>query len=206
MQQRASIVGVKKFKGDSPYRRESGDTVRRRGKMGKMGDRYLRKMLYMLARSACLRSRVFRDWAVRMMEMRHPKVVYSIMMRKLATYAYKVIKENQPFNPELVLKHRQLITVPWRSSTNPVFIPLAAIREPSIHPVWRPSVSPVFIPLGGHPQTQYSSHLTTKKPPNGGFLLCHGVIFSAAAGRCRCLRPLRQPCRCFRRGSGAGGW
>ena len=94
MQQRATIVGVKKFKGDSPYRHESGDTVRRRGKMNKMGDRYLRKMLYMLARSACLRSRVFRDWAVRMMETRHPKVVYSIMMRKLATYAaYRTKKE-----------------------------------------------------------------------------------------------------------------
>lgn len=93
------------YLGLSPYRRESGDTVRRRGKMSKMGDRYLRKMLYMPARSACLRSKVFRDWAVQMMETRHPKVVYSIMMRKLATYAYKVIKENQPFNPELALKH-----------------------------------------------------------------------------------------------------
>ncbi|EHM56045.1 IS110 family transposase [Cardiobacterium valvarum] len=31
----------------SPYRRESGDTVRRQGKMSKMGGRYLRKMLYM---------------------------------------------------------------------------------------------------------------------------------------------------------------
>ncbi|WP_298641438.1 IS110 family transposase [uncultured Cardiobacterium sp.] len=92
------------YLGLSPYRRESGD-VRRRGKLSKMGDRYLRKMLYMPARSACLRSRVFRDWAREMMQTRHPKVVYSIMMRKLATYAYKIIKENQPFNPELALKH-----------------------------------------------------------------------------------------------------
>ena len=92
------------YLGLSPYRRESGDS-RRRGKMSKMGDRYLRKILYMPARSACLRSKVFRDWARQMMTTRHPKVVYSIMMRKLATYAYKVIKENQPFNPELALKH-----------------------------------------------------------------------------------------------------
>lgn len=87
------------YLGLSPRNAESGTSVKRRTRITKMGDRYMRKLLYMPARSACLRSKVWRDWAQRQMQNgKHPKVVYVIMMRKLATYIYKVITTNQPFD------------------------------------------------------------------------------------------------------------
>lgn len=89
--------------GLTPITIQSGTSVRGRSRISKMGDSYIRKTLYMPARSACLRSKVFRDWAQEHMQNgKHPKAVYTMMMRKLATYSYKVIKENQPFDASKV--------------------------------------------------------------------------------------------------------
>lgn len=85
--------------GLSPMRKESGSSVKGKTRISKMGDAYLRKALYMPARSACLRSKAFRDWVHgHMKQGKHPKTVYVMMMRKLATYAYIVVKQNQPFD------------------------------------------------------------------------------------------------------------
>lgn len=92
------------YLGLSPMQAQSGTSVKRRTRMSKMGDRYMRKLLYMPARSACLRSKVFSGWAqTHMQNGKHPKAVYVMMMRKLATYIYKVIKTNQPFDKNIAL-------------------------------------------------------------------------------------------------------
>lgn len=92
------------YLGLSPMQAQSGTSVKRRTRISKMGDRYMRKLLYMPARSACLRSKVFKDWAqTHMQNGKHPKSVYVMMMRKLATYIYKVIKTNQPFDKNIAL-------------------------------------------------------------------------------------------------------
>ena len=108
------LIDIERFKtvkhfvsyiGLSPIIIQSGTSVKGKSRISKMGDSYIRKTLYMPARSACLRSKVFRDWAQEHMQQgKHPKVVYVMMMRKLATYAYKVIKENQPFDENMIKK------------------------------------------------------------------------------------------------------
>ena len=91
--------------GLSPMQRESGTSVRTKGHISKMGNKHVRSALFMPARSACLRSRVFKDWAKAHMERgKAPKVVYVMMMRKMLTYAWHVLKENQPFDEKLVKK------------------------------------------------------------------------------------------------------
>ena len=86
------------YLGLSPVIKESGKSVRGHSKMSKMGDAYIRASLYMPARSACLRSRAFSGWAKAKMAAGKPaKVVYVAMMRKLATYAYYVVKNDKDF-------------------------------------------------------------------------------------------------------------
>lgn len=92
------------YLGLSPKQEKSGSSVKRRTRISKMGDRYMRKLLYMPARAACLKSKVWREWAQNhMANGKHPKVVYVMMMRKLATYIYKVVKQKQPFDKNLAL-------------------------------------------------------------------------------------------------------
>ncbi len=89
--------------GLSPIQRESGTSVRTKGHISKMGNKHVRSALFMPARSACLRSRVFKDWAKAHMERgKAPKVVYVMMMRKILTYAWHVFKENQPFDEKIL--------------------------------------------------------------------------------------------------------
>lgn len=86
------------YLGLSPVIKESGKSVRGRSKMSKMGDSYIRASLFMPARSACLRSRAFSPWArAKMAAGKPPKVVYVAMMRKLAVYAYHVVKHDVDF-------------------------------------------------------------------------------------------------------------
>lgn len=89
------------YLGLSPVITESGKSVRGKVRMSKMGDAYIRASLYMPARSACLRSRAFSGWAKEKMAAGKPaKVVYAAMMRRLATYAYYVIKNDEDFRLE----------------------------------------------------------------------------------------------------------
>lgn len=91
------------YLGLSPITTESGTSVRGQRRISKMGNPYLRKTLYMPARSLCLRSRLYRDWfKTRCEEGKHPKQLYVIMMRKIVTYLYKVITTKQVFNEKLI--------------------------------------------------------------------------------------------------------
>lgn len=89
------------YLGLSPIVRQSG-----KGKawqrISKMGDKFIRKALYMPARAACVRSKLWRPWFdAKIKAGKHPKQIYVLMMRKLVIYAYTCLKTNQPFNADL---------------------------------------------------------------------------------------------------------
>lgn len=93
------------YLGLSPITIQSGTSVRGKSKISKMGDKFIRKSLYLPARTACLRSKLFKDWTQAQIERgKHPNQVYIIMMRKIVIYAYTVIKHNQPFDPSTIKK------------------------------------------------------------------------------------------------------
>lgn len=84
--------------GLSPVIRESGN---RKGKstISKMGNRAIRKALYMPARAACTRSKLWRSWfEAHLARGKHPKQVYVLMMVKLVKYAYTCLKNNTYFD------------------------------------------------------------------------------------------------------------
>lgn len=84
--------------GLSPIIKDSG---KKQGQsvLSKMGNRSIRKALYMPARSACTRSKLWRSWFDKHLARgKHPKQVYVMMMVKLVKYAYACLKNNQPFD------------------------------------------------------------------------------------------------------------
>lgn len=86
------------YLGLSPVVKESGKWKGQR-KLSKMGDKYVRKSLYMPARAACLNSKLWRGWFdSHIARGKHPKQVYIMMMVKLVKYAYVCLKTNQPFD------------------------------------------------------------------------------------------------------------
>lgn len=94
------------YLGLSPITVESGTSINGHRRISKMGNPYLRKTLYMPARSLCLRSRLYRDWfKMRCDQGKHPKQLYVIVMRKIVTYLYKVITTKQLFNEKLIKEH-----------------------------------------------------------------------------------------------------
>lgn len=89
------------YLGLSPIVRQSGK-AKSWQRISKMGDKSIRKALYMPARAACTRSKLWRPWFdAKIKAGKHPKQVYVLMMRKLVVYAYACLKTNQPFNPDL---------------------------------------------------------------------------------------------------------
>ncbi|WP_303065133.1 IS110 family transposase [Alysiella sp.] len=86
------------YLGLSPIIRQSG---KHKGKerVSKMGDSSIRKSLYMPARSACTRSKLWRSWFDKQIARgKHAKQVYVMMMTKLIKYAYYCIKHNEMFD------------------------------------------------------------------------------------------------------------
>lgn len=84
--------------GLSPIIKDSG---KKQGQsvLSKMGSRSIRKALYMPARSACTRSKLWRSWFDKQLERgKHPKQIYVMMMVKLVKYAYACLKSNKPFD------------------------------------------------------------------------------------------------------------
>lgn len=95
------------FIGLSPTIRDSGQKHGRQH-ISKMGDRFIRKSLYLPARVACLHTELWRPWfEQKIREGKHPKQIYVLMMCKILKFAYVCIKTNTPFNPEL---HRHKTT------------------------------------------------------------------------------------------------
>jgi transposase len=85
-----------------PRREQSGSSVRRNRGLGKEGNRYLRKALYMPALVAIKFNAPLRHFASRLRAAGKPKMsVVCAVMRKLIHIAFGVLKHQQPFNPSL---------------------------------------------------------------------------------------------------------
>jgi len=85
-----------------PRREESGTSVRRNRGLGKEGNRYLRKALYMPALVAIKYNAPLRHFASRLRAAGKPKMsIVCAVMRKLVHIAFGVLKHQKPFNPSL---------------------------------------------------------------------------------------------------------
>ena len=86
--------------GVTPAHFESGDTVRRKAKMSKVGKASLRGALYFPAITA-MRFNPIVKALVQRLEQRHKpwKVILGAAMRKLLHLAYGVLKNKTPFDP-----------------------------------------------------------------------------------------------------------
>lgn len=94
------------YLGLSPIIKKSG-TYQGKEKVSKMGDSSIRKALYMPARSACTRSKLWRAWFDKQIARgKHAKQVYVMMMTKIIKYAYYCIKNNEMFDAQ---RHEQRI-------------------------------------------------------------------------------------------------
>jgi transposase len=88
--------------GLAPRRAESGTSVRRNRGLGKEGNRYLRKALYMPALVAIKYNAPLCHFASRLRAAGKPKMsIVCAVMRKLLHIAFGVLKHQKPFNPSL---------------------------------------------------------------------------------------------------------
>lgn len=86
------------YLGLSPIIRQSGKS-KGKERVSKMGDGAIRKSLYMPARAACTRSKLWRSWFDKQIARgKHAKQVYVMMMTKLVKYAYYCIKNDVMFD------------------------------------------------------------------------------------------------------------
>jgi transposase len=98
--QAAAFVGV------CPQHRESGDSVRGKPRMSKIGHARLRRMLYLPAMSALRSNPAARALAARLKARGKPgKLIIGAIMRKLIHWAVGVLKSKSNFNPALALAH-----------------------------------------------------------------------------------------------------
>lgn len=94
------------YLGLSPVIRDGG-TTKGQQRVSKMGDKVLRKSLYMPARSACTRSKLWRGWFdAQIARGKHPKQVYIMMMCKILRFAYTCLKNQTPFD---AAKHQKAL-------------------------------------------------------------------------------------------------
>lgn len=88
------------FAGLSPSEHSSGTSIRRPGKISRIGDRRLRGILYMCALSAKRANKALADFVRRMTDAgKPPKVILVAVARKLLVYAHAVIRTQKPFDP-----------------------------------------------------------------------------------------------------------
>lgn len=88
--------------GLTPRREQSGTSVRRHRGLGKAGNRYLRKALYMPALVAIKYNVPLRHFASRLRAAGKPKMsILCAVMRKLIHIAFGILKHQKPFNPSL---------------------------------------------------------------------------------------------------------
>lgn len=86
------------YLGLSPIIRQSGQS-KGRERVSKMGDSAIRKSLYMPARAACTRSKIWRAWFDRQIARgKHAKQIYVMMMSRIIKYAYYCIKRDEMFD------------------------------------------------------------------------------------------------------------
>ncbi len=88
------------FVGLSPQEHSSGSSVRRPGRMSKVGAERLRGTLFMCAFSAKRFNPRLADFVKRMTDAgKAPKVILVAVARKLLVYAHAVIRTQKPFQP-----------------------------------------------------------------------------------------------------------
>jgi transposase len=88
------------YAGLSPRRHESGKTVRKKGRLSKVGNAVLRKALYMPALVALKHNPLIKAFAQRLRTNgKCEKVILGAAMRKLLLISYGVLKHQKPFNP-----------------------------------------------------------------------------------------------------------
>ena len=88
------------FVGLSPKEHSSGSSVRRPGRMSKVGAERLRGTLFMCAFSAKRFNPRLADFVQRMKDAgKAPKVILVAVARKLLVYAHAVIRTQKPFQP-----------------------------------------------------------------------------------------------------------
>lgn len=92
------------FIGLNPRLKESGESVRGRAKLSKMGNAGLRKALYMPALNAMRHNPVLAAFRTRLLAAGKPKMVaVGAAMRKLVHLMYGVLKSGVPFDPQLAM-------------------------------------------------------------------------------------------------------
>jgi len=88
------------FTGLSPQEHSSGSSLRRPGRVSRIGNERLRSVLYMCALSAKRHNKALADFVQRMTAAgKPPKVTLIAVARKLLVYAHAVIRTQQPFDP-----------------------------------------------------------------------------------------------------------
>ena len=93
---------VAAFAGLAPRRHESGETVRGRARLSKVGTPRLRKALYFPALTALRFNPTIKAWGEGLRARgKSQMVVIGAAMRKLIHIAYGVLKSGKPFDPEL---------------------------------------------------------------------------------------------------------
>jgi transposase len=86
--------------GVTPAHHESGDTVRRKPKMSKVGKATIRGVLYFPALTAMRFNPLIRTFAQRLEKQgKHKMAIIVAVMRKLIHLAYGVLKHKKPFDP-----------------------------------------------------------------------------------------------------------
>lgn len=90
--------GLAAFAGLSPSERSSGTSVRRPGKISRVGSERLRSTLYMCALSATRTNKALLGFVQRLKAAgKPPKVILVAVARKLLVYAHAVIRSQKPF-------------------------------------------------------------------------------------------------------------
>lgn len=103
-----NVKQVIAYIGLSPKEHSSGSSVNGKQSMCKIGNRRLRKILYMPAIVAMRCNQVVKELAERLKEKsKHGKVIACACMKKLVQIMFGVIKSNMPFDPEYHLNSQQ---------------------------------------------------------------------------------------------------
>ncbi len=90
--------GLAAFAGLSPQEHSSGSTVRRPGRISRMGSERLRRALYMCALSSKRRNPALAGFVVRLAAAgKAPKVILLAVARKLLVFAHAIIRAQKPF-------------------------------------------------------------------------------------------------------------
>ena len=93
------------FAGLTPREYQSGSSIKKQGKISKMGNAQLRKALYLPAMSAMQHNILMKDFANKLkLKGKRGKVVVVAIMRKLLHIIFGVIKSNTPFDANIKIQ------------------------------------------------------------------------------------------------------